>query len=86
MHVIRGPNPSFKGHGSGHAMTDQENIVAGSIEGNVVGFYAPPDLQGVVTHPGEPFHFHWVDVGHTRTAHLDAFTMKKGALLLLPKL
>lgn len=86
MHVIRAFNPSFKGHGSGHAMADQENIVAKSIDGSVVGFYAPPDLQGVVTHPGEPFHFHWVDVGRTRTAHLDAFTMKKGAHLLLPKL
>ncbi|MFM9938178.1 MAG: acetolactate decarboxylase [Hyphomicrobiaceae bacterium] len=85
MHVMRAFNSSFKGHGSGHAMADQENIVAKSIDGSVVGFYAPPDLQGVVTHPGQPFHYHWVDVGHTRTAHLDVFTMKNGAHLLLPK-
>ncbi len=85
MHVIRAFNPNFKGHGSGHAMADQEDIAAEKIEGEVVGFYAPPDAQGVITHPGEPFHYHWVNVGRTRTAHLDAFGMAKGAQLLLPK-
>lgn len=85
MHVIRAFNASFKGHGSGHAMADQEDIAAAKIDGEVVGFYAPPDAQGVITHPGEPFHYHWVDVGRTRTAHLDAFGMMKGAQLLLPQ-
>jgi alpha-acetolactate decarboxylase len=85
MHVIRAFNPNFKGHGSGHAMADQEDITAAKIEGEVVGFYSPPDAQGVITHPGESFHYHWVNVGRTRTAHLDAFGMTKGAQLLLPR-
>jgi hypothetical protein len=85
MHVIRAFNSNFKGHGSGHAMADQEEIAADRIEGDVVAFYAPADLQGVITHPGEPFHYHWVDTARTRTAHLDAFGMAKGAQLLLPK-
>ncbi len=85
MHVIIGPNASFKGHGSGHHMADQEDITAASIEGEVVGFYAPEAQQGTITHPGEPFHFHWVDMGRTRTTHLDAFGMAKGAQLILPR-
>ena len=85
MHVLRASNPHFKGHGSGHAMADQEEISAGRLAGDVVGFFAPPSAQGVITHPGEPFHYHWVDTGRTRTAHLDAFGMAKGAELLLPK-
>lgn len=84
MHVLRAPNPGFKGHGSGHTMADQENIVAGRIDGEVVGFYAPAAVQGIFTHPGEPFHYHWTDKAHTRTAHLDVFGMAKGARLLLP--
>ena len=96
MHVLRGPNAQAKGHGaghgsghgsahaSGHGAADQTEIAAESIEGAVVGFYAPAPLQGIVTHPGDPFHYHWVDTGRTQTAHLDAFGMKAGAELLLP--
>jgi hypothetical protein len=85
MHVIKASNPQFGGHGSGQPMALQEDIKASSIEGHVVGFYAPEHLIGVITHPGEPFHYHWVDADRTRTAHLDAFGMVKGAMLLLPK-
>ena len=84
MHVIKAFNPQFKGHGSGHAMADQVDIVSASIEGEVVGFYAPPSAQGIITHPGEPFHYHWVDTERTRTAHLDSFGMAKGSKLLIP--
>jgi hypothetical protein len=97
MHVLRGANPHFKGHGAahggahggghggGHAMAEQEDMAADRIDGEVVGFYAPGAAEGVITHPGEPFHYHWVDPARTRTAHLDAFGMAKGAELLLPK-
>lgn len=92
MHVLRGPRPHAKahgaghgsGHGSGHGAADQEDIAAESIEGAVVGFYAPVPLQGIVTHSGDPFHYHWVDTTRTKTAHLDAFGMRAGAELLLP--
>jgi hypothetical protein len=88
MHVLRGPSPRAKGHGSehdsGHGSIDQTDIAAESIEGAVVGFYAPPPLQGIVTHPGDPFHYHWVNTARTETAHLDAFGMRAGSELLLP--
>jgi hypothetical protein len=85
MHVLRAANPNFKGHGSGHAMADQENIATDKIDGEVVGFFAPEAAQGIITHPGEPFHYHWVDTARTKTAHLDAFGMAKGAHVMLPK-
>jgi alpha-acetolactate decarboxylase len=84
MHVLRAANPSFKGHGSGHAMADQEEIAADKIDGEVVAFYAPASAQGIITHPGEPFHFHWVDTARTKTAHLDAFGLGKGAQVFFP--
>lgn len=85
MHVIKSANPKFGGHGSAEPMAFQEDIKASTIEGEVVGFYAPEHLLGIITHPGEPFHYHWVDAGRTRTTHLDAFGMAKGAQLILPK-
>jgi alpha-acetolactate decarboxylase len=85
MHVLRAPNPGFKGHGSDHPMADQENVSAAHLEGEVVGFFAPETAQGVIGHPGEAFHSHWVDNRRTRTAHLDAFGMTKGSQLVLPE-
>jgi hypothetical protein len=85
MHVIRAPNPDFGGHGSGQPMALQEDIKAATIEGLVVGFYAPEPMLGIITHPGEPFHYHWIDPGRTKTAHLDSFGMRAGATLLLPR-
>lgn len=85
MHVLKAANPKFGGHGSGQPMALQEDIKAASIDGEVVGFYAPEALLGIVTHPGEPFHYHWVDLARTKTAHLDAFGMAKGSTLVLPK-
>jgi hypothetical protein len=86
MHVIASPNPKFTGHGSKEPMAFQENIVAASLDGGeVVAIYVPEPQQGVITHPGEPFHYHWVDAGRTRTTHLDAFGMAKGSQLILPE-
>lgn len=85
MHVLRAPNPGFTGHGSSHPMADQENIEAARLDGEVVGMFAPDTAQGTIGHPGEPFHYHWVDTGRTRTAHLDAFGMARGAELTLPE-
>jgi hypothetical protein len=97
MHVLIKANPGFNGsgrgssHGSGSGsgagakMAEQDTITAERIEGEVVGVYAPAAAQGVITHPGEPFHYHWVDSARTRTAHLDAFGMARGAQLVLPR-
>lgn len=85
MHVIEAPRTGFSGHGSTVPMAKQDEYRHDRLAGEVVGFHVPRALFGVLTHPGEPFHFHWISQDRTATAHLDAFGMEGGAELLLPK-
>jgi acetolactate decarboxylase len=85
MHVNAAPNPRFKGHGSFDEMAITGLAKGARLAGLVVGFYAPPALQGVITHGGEYFHSHYVDQEKTTTAHLDTFGIATGSTLMLPK-
>lgn len=89
MHVLKSPEDKRAGHGHGHGsshpMAKMTMIDAKEVAGEVIGFYSPPALSGILTHPGEPFHLHWVDEQRTRTAHLDNFGMAKGSHLSFPK-
>lgn len=85
MHVNAAPNPRFKGHGSFDEMAVTGLAKGPRLAGSVVGFYAPPPLQGVITHMGDYFHAHYVDEQRTTTAHLDSFGMAAGSTLLLPR-
>jgi acetolactate decarboxylase len=85
MHVNAAPNPRFKGHGSFDEMAITGLAKGPRLPGSVVGFYAPPPLQGVITHMGDFFHSHYVDEQRTTTAHLDSFGVAAGSTLLLPK-
>ena len=85
MHVNAAPNPRFKGHGSFDEMAVTGLAKGPRLAGSVVGFYAPPPLQGVITHGGDYFHSHYVDEARTTTAHLDSFGIAAGSTLLLPK-
>lgn len=85
MHVNAAPNPRFKGHGSFDEMAVTGLAKGPRLAGSVVGFYAPPALQGVITHMGEFFHAHYVDEQRSMTAHLDSFGIAAGSTLLLPR-
>ena len=85
MHVNAAPNPRFKGHGLFDEMAITGLAKGPHIFGSVVGFYAPPALQGVITHRGEFFHSHYVDEQRTMTAHLDTFGIAAGSALMLPR-
>jgi acetolactate decarboxylase len=85
MHVNAAPNPRFKGHGSFDEMAITGLAKGPRLAGSVVGFYAPPPLQGVITHMGDFFHSHYVDEQKTTTAHLDSFGIAAGSTLMLPK-
>jgi Alpha-acetolactate decarboxylase len=78
MHVITGP-------GSGHPPLAQDTRKGDALGGLVVGLYVAPQLVGVATHPGERTHSHWISDDRTATTHLDAWGIKSGAVLLLPK-
>lgn len=78
MHVTTGP-------GSGHPPLAQDTQKGDAIAGLVVGVYVAPQLVGVATHPGERTHSHWISEERTATTHLDAWGIKSGAVLLLPK-
>jgi len=84
MHVNAAPNPRFKGHGSFDEMAVTGLAKGPRLAGSVVGFYAPPALQGVITHGGDYFHSHYVDAQRSTTAHLDSFGIAAGSTLMLP--
>jgi acetolactate decarboxylase len=84
MHINAAPNPRFKGHCSFDEMAITGLAKGPRLVGSVVGFHAPPPLQGVITHMGDYFHMHYVDEQRTTTAHLDSFGVAAGARLLLP--
>jgi acetolactate decarboxylase len=85
MHVNAAPNPRFRGHGSFDEMAITGLAKGARLAGYVVGFYAPPSLQGVITHGGDFFHSHYVDEQRTTTAHLDTFGIAAGSTLMLPR-
>lgn len=84
MHVNAAPNPRFQGHGSFDEMAVTGLAKGPRLAGSVVGFYAPPALQGVILHGGEFFHSHYVDEQRAMTAHLDSFGIAADSTLLLP--
>ena len=84
MHVNAAPNPRFSGHGSFDEMAITGLAKGPRLAGYVVGFYAPPALQGVITHMGDFFHSHFVDQERKGTAHLDTFGIAAGSTLFLP--
>lgn len=84
MHTLAGPNPKFAGHGSGERMARQFEQSGEVISGKVLGFYSAHSLSGVISHPGEFFHDHFVGDGHEFTAHLENFEVARGSHLLIP--
>lgn len=74
------------GHGAGHA-----NMQSGlrmfrqpDQAGRLVGIYSGKSLEGVVSHPGERFHLHYVDRDTKVSGHVDDYSVKAGAVLQLP--
>ncbi len=55
-----------------------------STMGRLVGIYSGPTLEGVVTHPGQRFHVHFVDDTLSVSGHVDVYAVAKGSLLKLP--
>ncbi|MDP1781979.1 MAG: acetolactate decarboxylase [Hydrogenophaga sp.] len=95
-HVVTGEKPagrSSSGHGAhgaahaGHHANQQAGMKVfhepGAV-GQLVGVYSGTALEGVVSHPGERFHAHYVDDQLSVSGHVDAYAVAQGAVLLLP--
>ena len=76
------------GHGAhgGHANTQSGMKVFHDpgAKGQLVGIYSGAALEGVVSHPGERFHLHYVNDPATASGHVDAYAVAGGAVLMLP--
>jgi alpha-acetolactate decarboxylase len=71
-----------RGHANRHAgMTVFQEPGA---QGQLIGMHSGVRLEGVATHPGERFHVHFADAELTRSGHVDAYAVARGAVLKLP--
>lgn len=75
------------GHGGGHANQQSGMKVFRNPQANgqFVGIYSGAKLEGVVSHPGERFHVHYIDKDMTVSGHVDQYSVRAGATLWLPK-
>jgi len=95
-HVVTGEKPSAgegshgahggHGHGGAHANKQSGMMVSRNptAAGQFVAVYSGEQLEGVVSHPGERFHVHYIDNALTVSGHVDQYNVKKGATLWLP--
>lgn len=74
------------GHGGGHAnkRSDMRVFRNPTATGQLVGVYSGETLEGVVSHPGERFHVHYIDDAETVSGHVDQYNVQTGATLWLP--
>ncbi len=92
-HVLTGEksNPQAGRHGGhGHAgghtneRSDMKVFRNPTATGQLVAVYSGEKLEGVVSHPGERFHVHYIDDAKTVSGHVDQYKVQKGATLWLP--
>lgn len=91
-HVVTGEAPApggsngHGGHGAGHTNTrsGMNLFHQPGASGQLVGVYSGPALEGVVSHPGERLHLHYVDAAAAVSGHVDRFSVGAGAVLKLP--
>lgn len=98
-HVVTGEAPSAggasappTGHGGhaahgGHAnsRSDLRVFHQPGASGQLIGVCADAALEGVITHPGERHHLHFVDRAGRSAGHVDAYSVAAGSVLLLPR-
>lgn len=93
-HVVTGDAPAAQhgghhGHSGGGGHANQQSGMkvfhAPGATGQLVGVYSGEALEGVVSHPGERFHVHFVDGAIGVSGHVDAYAVAAGAVLKLPQ-
>lgn len=86
-HGAHGTATEQTGHG-GHAnqKSGMKLFRNPAATGQLVGVYSGDKLEGVVSHPGEKFHVHYIDHDLQVSGHVDQYSVKAGSVLMLPKL
>ena len=74
------------GHAGGHAnkRSGMKVFRNPTATGQIVAVYSGDKLEGVVSHPGERFHIHYIDNDQTVSGHVDQYNVRGGATLWLP--
>ena len=81
-HVVTGAPSGPPGQGRPHA--ERRLFRQDGERGQLVAIYTGAALEGVVSHPGERFHLHFVDAGITASGHVDHYEVAAGSILKLP--
>lgn len=84
-HVVTGQAPRH-GHGGGHANkhAGMKVFEQPGVAGRLVAVYSGAQYEGVVSHPGERFHLHYVDASLGASGHVDVYSVAAGAVLKVP--
>lgn len=85
-HVVTAAAPAPGQHGGADANRHTATHVFDQPQasGRLASIYSGEALEGVVSHPGERFHVHFVDLSPGFSRHVDAYAVARGATLKLP--
>jgi alpha-acetolactate decarboxylase len=87
-HVVTGTTGMQKPHGSAGRHANRHSAMhvfdRPRASGQLVGIQSGDALEGVVSHPGERFHLHFVDPSLGFSGHVDDYAVARGATLKLP--
>lgn len=88
-HVVTGADATPKHQGSATSRHADKHAAMHVFDqtqarGQLVGIHSGELLEGVVSHPGERFHLHFVDPSLGFSGHVDGYAVARGAMLKLP--
>lgn len=89
-HVVNGKHGHGATSGSGHGPHANRHAAMRVFDrpasgGWLVGVYSGARFEGVVSHPGERLHLHYVNEALSVSGHVDNFSVARGAVLKLPR-
>jgi hypothetical protein len=83
-HVLDGQLATAAKHGQHGGASGKRLFEQHGTSGQLVGMYSGARLEGVISHPGERFHIHYIDDAASVSGHVDAYAVSHGAILKLP--
>lgn len=85
-HVVTG-RTGGAAHGGAHANrhAGMKVFEQSDVAGRLVSMYSGTQFEGVVSHPGQRFHVHYVDDLLNTSGHVDHYRVARGTVLRLPE-